>query len=154
EFTMNYNPPQLPVHGININTTTIDQFGFPITVQLSPRDPNNPKGVGVIPSRSRVVQQFQNTFLGSPFSLSVLANPSDPNNPYGILAPQHVLVLKPPDPNNLLPQLQAYFNKAIDDSFNYIGVGSNPPLTLFSNGFTFAGKVSDSFTIEKKVTGD
>lgn len=157
EFTMNYNAPTPPVHGININTTTIDQFGIPITVQLTPNDPNNPMGVGVTPTRMSVIQQFQAAFPATnPFSLSVMPNPSDANNPFDILAPQHVLSLKPApaDLNNLLPQLRTYFNDAIDDSFNFIGVGTNPLLNLLSNGFGFTGKVVSNFTIDQSVTGN
>ncbi|WP_422355952.1 beta-1,3-glucanase family protein [Roseivirga pacifica] len=77
---------------INLDTTQIDQFGVPITVQVSPNDPNFPNGTGIIigDSRKTVIDNF-NTLcskLGfADYAPCATTSQSIPR----LLGPQHVI---------------------------------------------------------------
>ena len=62
EFTLNAaTVPPDPPSNLNIDTTNVDQFGFPITIKLDSTDTtdNPPNGVGTATTRASVITQFQ-----------------------------------------------------------------------------------------------
>lgn len=125
EFTMNW-PPPLPDNKnfINVNTTTVDQFCLPIRLNLLPPDLNNPNGVGITASMGRedIFTRYLAYFPSgtSPFSLGAVPDVSEKSAYCRLLAPHHVLVLKPTDPHGLLPGLEGFFDGAITASFTYM----------------------------------
>ena len=99
EFTLNASS------AINLDTTQIDQFGMPITVQMNPTDPSFPDGTGIIAglSRAGIISNFQSFTQNSSFKAyadcvpTVTSGTSNPVN--RLLGPQHVI-------DNQMPQVQ------------------------------------------------
>lgn len=90
-----YVEPNLASDGLNVDTTQVDQFGMPITIQVVPNDPAHTSGSGVNNgvTRDQIIQQYQNQMstvqngLFQPYLDSI----STTNPTYQILAPQYVI---------------------------------------------------------------
>jgi hypothetical protein len=90
--------------GINLDTTQIDQFGMPMTVQITPSDDNFPNGTGILAkyadatavSKESVISNFQ-SFVGKP-GFTAYAECVKSTTPR-LLGPQHVI-------GGDLPQMQ------------------------------------------------
>jgi hypothetical protein len=118
-----------------INTTQVDQFGFPITLTAAPT-PAHGAPVGVTPgiSRDAVFQAFS-TFLSQSADPSAkdfqpLLQTSTTGSPYRIIAPGQYLAI----PGNATDPLASYFDSAIQSFYS-----APPPLTLIASGSTFVG---------------
>jgi hypothetical protein len=57
EFTLNVNA-QGAADTFFLNTSEVDQFGFPIQIEVNPQLPNTPRTVGVIPPRAEVFDRY------------------------------------------------------------------------------------------------
>ena len=62
EFTLNH-----PANQLNIDTTQVDQFGIPITLQVTPEDPNFPQGSGIIATMDRetLISDYRSAMTGA-----------------------------------------------------------------------------------------
>jgi hypothetical protein len=91
EFAMNVQPGIL-----NIDTTQVDQLGIPLTLQVTPNDPNFPAGSGVLPNldRQTLIANYQAMATGplAAFADSVVTNPSDPSQVLRLLNPKDVIL--------------------------------------------------------------
>jgi len=91
EFALNTQPGIL-----NIDTTQVDQLGIPLTIDVSPADPNFPAGSGVISTldRTTLIQDYQAMATGdlAPFADSLFPVPgSNPTEYYRLLNPKDVI---------------------------------------------------------------
>lgn len=99
EFTLNAGS------AINLDTTQIDQFGMPITVQVNPADTSFPNGTGTIleMSRAGIIKNFKTFTKNASFKAYADCAPAvTSGTPYPVdrlLGPQHVL-------DNQMPQTQ------------------------------------------------
>lgn len=93
-FEFSLNTPNNPVDNINIDTSDVDQWGFPIQVQVAPTGIGNPpEGVGVRTARADVIGQFQD-FVNIPANsaFTVCLGPdSGTFGPYRITNPSDVI---------------------------------------------------------------
>jgi hypothetical protein len=93
-FEFSLNAPNNPTGNLNIDTTNVDAFGFPIKIKLDSSDANNPaNGVGIDVLRSSVISQFQ-TFTSDandPFAVCLWPTSDGTNGPYRISSPGAVL---------------------------------------------------------------
>lgn len=131
EFTLDGN------HTLFINTTQVDQFGFPMTLSASPAPAGAPVGVTPGISRDAIFQTFvtflnQETDSGARNYLPLLQTAST-GSPYRIIAPGQYLAM----PGKSTDPLASYFDSALQSFFT-----SPPPLTLISNGISFSGRTS------------
>lgn len=127
EVTQNFPADVTPF--VNVDTSVVEQFGIPLTLQLDPADIKVPDGAGVYLGRADVVQRFLDGAVGdrAAFRLSVtragtVADPLGTGGrvPLRILAPQDVLFLDPPtDPGDraLYDALDRHYDGAIDELF-------------------------------------
>lgn len=93
EFSL--NAVNNPAGNLNIDTTAVDQFGFPIELNVDSMDPNNlPDGVGVSIARDALFQDFQKftSAPNDPFA-QLIWPVSDPTyqQPYRISNPSTLL---------------------------------------------------------------
>jgi hypothetical protein len=124
---------------VNADTSSVDQFGFPVTVQLTPVDIKHPGGAGVFLNRASLIKKFLQGAVGglAPFQLLVTdaGTTADPISgalvPYRILSPQAVLKLaRPSGPAGAeYDALNSYFDKSINDFFTTY---QSQSLTLYS----------------------
>jgi hypothetical protein len=127
---------------LNTDTSLVDQFGFPLTVQVTPTDPALPSGAGVFPPRSTVINAFQ-SFVGanSPFMASVTQAGTGPSGPYRITAPQNAILLNPS------LALATYYNSYIQQLFTQYQTSTvtinvpNPIPNTQPTTYTFVGQV-------------
>ena len=79
-----------------IDTTRVDQFGFPITMQLNPKDADFPDGLGTISNLKRddVISKFKSAMTGSyaPFLDCVFPDPNNASDTLRLLNPKDVIV--------------------------------------------------------------
>jgi hypothetical protein len=82
---------------VNIDTTQVDQFGFPIKLQVVPADPNYPEGSGFVSqiSRSEIFDAYvpylqSNKLAGQGFEDCVVASATQGDPAYCLLNPTHV----------------------------------------------------------------
>lgn len=137
EFTLNSSGT------LFINTTQVDQFGFPITLSSSPQGAGAPVGVTPGISRDAIFAAFS-TFLGQQSDpaagefLPLIQNAAS-GSPYRIIAPGQYLAM----PGKSADPLNHYFDTTLTSFF-----ATPPPLKLtalnpFSNGdpgtYTFIG---------------
>ncbi len=91
EFAYNVQPGVL-----NIDTTQVDQLGIPITLQVSPADPNFPAGSGIISTldRQTLISDFQAMATGplTPYLDCLYPDPSNKDNYFRLLNPKDVIV--------------------------------------------------------------
>ena len=91
EFTINAQGQ--PYRNLNMNLTSVDQWGVPLQFKIDSSDPGNPDhaiGTPTTTSRAMVVSMFQTFSQSSIFSQS-LDSHSGANGPYRILNPSHLL---------------------------------------------------------------
>jgi hypothetical protein len=115
EFTLDGNST------LFINTTQVDQFGFPITLSASPEPAEAPVGVTPGVTREAIFQAFT-AFLNQQQDSAALdylplLQTADSGSPYRIIAPGQYLAI----PGQSSDPLNGYFDEAISTFF------SNPP---------------------------
>lgn len=92
EFTI--NDPDQPYRNLNINLTSVDQWGVPLQFKIDSTDtidnPDHPNGTPTATTRALVVSNFQAFTQNSIFRAS-LDTDSGANGPYRILNPSHLL---------------------------------------------------------------
>ncbi|MEM9023191.1 MAG: beta-1,3-glucanase family protein, partial [Bacteroidota bacterium] len=83
---------------INLDTSQIDQFGIPITVQVNPKDPNFPNGTGIVAglSRKSVITNFDTLTSEAAFAAYKDCKTSIPKDgtipaAHRLIGPQHVI---------------------------------------------------------------
>jgi hypothetical protein len=88
-------PPGSPPNSINIDTTQVDQLGIPLTLQVTPNDPNFPSGSGIIATldRQTLLADFKAMATGAlaPFADCIFPTGSQANTPYRLLNPSDVI---------------------------------------------------------------
>ncbi|OAI47592.1 hypothetical protein AYO44_01565 [Planctomycetaceae bacterium SCGC AG-212-F19] len=131
EFALTGSSNQLVV-----NTTQVDQFGFPITLTVNPPDANFGATAGIVPglSRSQLIDQYKASLpAGSPYLDTLL--PAGTGQPdYRILSPNQAIVK---NPSSLL---NSAFDATVDAFFKYYSTHS---LYLDSVGaYPYVGKVT------------
>jgi len=84
-----------PPNNLNIDTTQVDQLGIPLTLQVTPHDPNFGAGSGILPTldRQTLVSNFKAMAVGplAPFADCVYPQGSDASTPYRLLNPSDVI---------------------------------------------------------------
>jgi hypothetical protein len=127
EYTLNQS------NILYIDTSSVDQFGFPMTMTIDPADPAVPGGVGTLVSRGAVfgpaAQSAQGfaAYLASQGTAAVAAFGTLPTQqgttliggktyPYRIIAPQDLLQL-----NAAPPSLQTWFNTPLQTLYDDTG---------------------------------
>lgn len=87
EFALNSGT----ANNLNVDTTQVDQFGFPITLNVSPADPNFPDGSGIVPTldRQTLIDYFQSMATGALVLFGDCVSGSG-TPPYCVLNPNHV----------------------------------------------------------------
>lgn len=78
-------------NNLNVDTTQVDQFGFPITLNVSPADPDFPAGSGIVSSldRQTLIGYFQGMAAGSLSGFAdCVSGSGDP--PLCVLNPKYV----------------------------------------------------------------
>lgn len=100
-----------------INTTQVDQFGFPITLSSSPQAPGSPAGVTPGITREAIFQAFA-TFLNQETDPAArdylpLIQTSSAGSPYRIIAPGQYLAM----PGKGSDPLNHYFDTALTSFF-------------------------------------
>lgn len=92
EFTI--NDPIQPFRNLNINLTSVDQWGVPLQFKIDSTDtidnPDHPIGTPTATTRAMVVSSFQ-TFSENSIFRASLDSESGANGPYRILNPSHLL---------------------------------------------------------------
>ena len=92
EFTI--NDPNQQYRNLNINLTSVDQWGVPLQFKIESTDtidnPDHPNGTPTATTRALVVSNFQTFTQNSIFKAS-LDTDSGANGPYRILNPSHIL---------------------------------------------------------------
>ncbi len=92
EFTI--NDPAQQYRNLNINLTSVDQWGVPLQFKVDSTDtidnPDHPIGTPTATTRSMLVSHFQTFSQNSIFKAS-LDSDSGANGPYRILNPTHLL---------------------------------------------------------------
>ncbi|MFO0807974.1 MAG: beta-1,3-glucanase family protein [Gemmataceae bacterium] len=90
EFALNGQP-----NNLNIDTTQVDQVGFPLTIQVNPADPNYSAGSGFTVDRATLLSQFR-TLAQAPgyaaFADCIFTAPSQPSTVYRLLNPTDVIL--------------------------------------------------------------
>lgn len=137
EFTLDGN------NTFYINTTQVDQFGFPITLSSNPQAPGSPAGVTPGITREAIFQAFS-AFLNKSTDPAArdylpLIQTASAGSPYRIIAPGQYLAM----PGKGSDPLNHYFDTALKNFY-----AAPPPLKLtalnpFSNSdpatYTFVG---------------
>jgi len=84
-----------PPNNLNIDTTQVDQLGIPLTLQVTPRDPNFGAGSGIVTTldRQTLVSNFKAMAVGplAPFADCVYPEGSDASTPYRLLNPNDLI---------------------------------------------------------------
>lgn len=82
---------------VNIDTTQVDQFGFPITLQISPPDPAFGSSSGISPgiSRKQIFEAFEpylsaNNLTGFGYKACISGSPNAGDPPFSLVSPTHV----------------------------------------------------------------
>jgi hypothetical protein len=93
DFYYDYVEPSFSASKLNVDTSQVDQFGMPITIQVIPNDPAHSAGSGVNSgiTRQQIIEKFKEEMVG-PFATyqdCVTEVGGDPL--HQILAPQHVI---------------------------------------------------------------
>lgn len=129
EFTYDGND------NLYINTTQVDQFGFPVTLTANPT-PTHGAPVGVTPgvTRDAIFEAFT-TFLNQSTDPAAddyrpLLQSAATGSPYRLIAPGQYLA----QPGKATDPLASYFDSAIQSFFS-----SPPPLRLVASGSTYLG---------------
>lgn len=82
-------------NNLNIDTTQVDQLGIPLTLQVTPNDPNFQSGSGVIAtlSRSSIFADFKKMAVGvlAPFADCIYPSGGANNGSYRLLNPSDVI---------------------------------------------------------------
>jgi hypothetical protein len=90
EFALNQQPGVL-----NIDTTQVDQLGIPMTLQVTPNDPNFPAGSGIVSTldRQALIANFRSMATGplAPFLDCVFTASGMPTTVYRLLNPADVI---------------------------------------------------------------
>lgn len=80
---------------LNIDITQVDQLGIPMTLQVSPADPNFQSGSGILPQldRATLISNFESMATGelAAFQDCIFSDPNDPSVIYRLLNPADVL---------------------------------------------------------------
>jgi hypothetical protein len=92
-FYYDYVEPTFLASKLNVDTSQVDQFGMPITIQVIPGDPAHTSGSGVNSgiTRQQIIEKFKEEMVGrfAAYQDSVTVVGGDPL--HQILAPQHVI---------------------------------------------------------------
>ena len=82
-------------NNLNVDTTQVDQLGIPLTLQVTPPDPNFSAGSGIVATldRQTLVSNFKAMAVGplAPFADCVYPEGSDASTPYRLLNPNDVI---------------------------------------------------------------
>lgn len=93
-FYYDYVEPSLSTSSLNADTSQVDQFGMPITIQVIPNDPAHAGGSGISPgiTRRRIIEQYTADMTGAfaAYQDSVIPGGGSVPSPQ-ILAPAHVI---------------------------------------------------------------
>ncbi|WP_411878049.1 hypothetical protein [Polaromonas sp. YR568] len=88
-------PPGSAPDNLNVDTTQVDQLGIPLTLQVTPPDPNFSEGSGVVPTldRQTLFGNFKAMAVGplAPFADCVYPQGVDASSPYRLLNPGDVI---------------------------------------------------------------
>lgn len=126
-----------------INTTQVDQFGFPITLASNPQAPGSPVGVTPGITRDAIFQAFA-TFLTQETDAAArdflpLIQTASAGSPYRIIAPGQYLAM----PGKASDPLNHYFDSALASFFSAPPSLKLTALNPYSNGdpatYTFVG---------------
>lgn len=137
EFTLDSN------NTLFINTTQVDQFGFPITLSSSPQAAGSPVGVTPGITRDAIFQAFS-TFLTQETDPAArdylsLIQTASAGSPYRIIAPGQYLAM----PGKASDPLNHYFDSALTSFFAAPPTLKLTALNPYSNGdpgsYTFIG---------------
>jgi len=94
EFAITGPSDGLP-NNLNIDTTQVDQLGIPLTLQVTPNDPNFPNGSGIVATldRQTLFTHFKAMATGALASFADCIFPAggEPNTPYRLLNPSDVI---------------------------------------------------------------
>ncbi len=94
-FELSMSTPKNPTGNLSIDTTNVDQFGFPLHVTLDSTDTtdNPPDGIGISASRASVISQFQTFVAGAnnPYQADIWPVSAPINGPYRLVSPDDVL---------------------------------------------------------------
>jgi hypothetical protein len=119
--------------GLHGNTTQVDQFGFPMTMQLQSTDGTTAK-VGITEARDAILSAYKSTSNLADFQ-GLLSQ-----QPYRILAPKHSTYSQSKNPT--------YFDSYIADTWTYY---TSHDLVLNSIFGTFTGRVINNvFTFTRQ----
>ncbi|MCE2726177.1 MAG: beta-1,3-glucanase family protein [Planctomycetaceae bacterium] len=92
-FYYDYVEPTFLASKLNVDTSQVDQFGMPITIQVIPGDPAHTLGSGVNSgiTRQQIIEKFKEEMVGlfAAYQDCVTVVAGDPL--HQILAPQHVI---------------------------------------------------------------
>jgi hypothetical protein len=93
DFYYDYVEPTFLAAKLNVDTSQVDQFGMPITIQVIPYDPAHAAGSGVSSgiTRQQIIEKYKEEMVGpfAPYQDCVTVVGGDPLRQ--ILAPQHVI---------------------------------------------------------------
>jgi hypothetical protein len=82
-------------NNLNVDTTQVDQLGIPLTLQVTPRDPNFGAGSGIVATldRQTLVSDFKAMAVGplAAFAGCVYPEGSDASTPYRLLNPNDLI---------------------------------------------------------------
>jgi len=88
-------PSGSPPNNLNVDTTQVDQLGFPLTLHVTPRDPSFSAGSGIVLTldRQTLVSNFKAMATGAlaPFADCMYPQGSDASTPYRLLNPSDVI---------------------------------------------------------------
>ncbi len=95
EFALTGTTAGAAPNKLNIDTTQVDQLGIPITLQVTPNDPNFSAGSGIVATldRQTLISNFLAMAVGplAPFADCVFPQGSDASTPYRLLNPSDVI---------------------------------------------------------------
>lgn len=158
EFTLNVKPDG-SADTFFLNTSTVDQFGFPIQIEVVPPLANAPATIGVKPSRDDVFTRYED-FIGQQVSDPVarsfyqgLANvqTTDDGTSLRIMSPTDRVNLARANPADrpIPPGMETYFDGQIKKFFDTYDRTINPGATLTMTnvpGGKLSGKGSQAGT--------
>jgi hypothetical protein len=88
-------PQHAPPDNLNLDSTQVDQLGIPLTVQVTPPDPNFGAGSGIVPTldRQTLVNEFKAMAVGplAAFADCVYPAGSNASTPYRLLNPSDLI---------------------------------------------------------------
>jgi len=129
--TTAHAPPGSVPNNLNIDTTQVDQLGIPLTLQVTPLDPNFAAGSGIVLTldRQTLLGNFQTMAEGplAPFADCVFAQGGTAATPYRLLNPSDVIGSQLQATGLLGSIATEGSTGAWQATFTITGPGSTPP---------------------------